>query len=125
MVTKEEENETSYHDSLIDVNNEVLTIQKYNFPIFDKRIVKINNIKNIFMIEMNRGNGKYTFFGFCWKLYWYHLDRKRPLKTHAIIIQEENNNIKIGITPDDCQKCFKVLNNVINKNKDCELKSLK
>ncbi len=124
MDTKEED-ETSYHDNLIDINNNVLTIQKYDFPLFNQKIVKINNIKNIFMIEMNRLNGKYTFFGFCWKLYWYHLDRKRPLKTHAIIIEEENNNIKIGITPDDCQKCFKVLNNIINKNKDFELKSLK
>ena len=124
MVTKEED-ETSYHDNLIDINNNVLTIQKYDFPLFNQRIVKINNIKNIFMIEMNRGNGKYTFFGFCWKLFWYHLDRKRPFKTHAIIIEEKNNIIKIGITPDDCQKCFQVLNNIINQNKDFELKSLK
>ena len=124
MDTKEED-ETSYHDNLIDINNNVLTIQKYDFPLFNQKIVKINNIKNICMIDMNRLNGKYTFFGFCWKLYWYHLDRKRPLKTHAIIIEEENNNIKIGITPNDCQKCFKVLNNIINKNKDFELKSLK
>ena len=124
MVTKEED-ETSYHDNLIDINNNVLTIQKYDFPLFNQRIVKINNIKHRFMIEMNRGNGKYTFFGFCWKLFWYHLDRKRPFKTHAIIIEEKNNIIKIGITPDDCQKCFKVLNNIINQNKDFELKSLK
>ena len=122
--SREDELQT-YQDENIEVSMNGLKINKYYFPTWKIKIIPIHKIKNIKIIELDRINGRYTFFGFCWKFYYYNLDRKRPLKTHAIIIQEENNNIKIGITPDDCQKCFKVLNNVINKNKDCELKSLK
>jgi hypothetical protein len=112
-----------------------LKIKKYYIPTFKEKIIPIHRIKNIKMIDLDRTNGKYTFFGLSWKFIYYHLDRKRPIKTHGIVIEEEDNIIKIGITPDDTMKCFKVLKYLMKhmKNnqpfeplfKDSETQSLK
>ena len=108
--------ETNYSDEFIILNKDELTINKYYYPFKKKKIIKIGNINNIKLIEMDRMSGKYTFYGFCWKFYWYHLDKKRPQKKFAIIINEKNNSITIGITPNDTQKCFQVLNYLYNNN---------
>ena len=108
--------ETNYSDEFIILNKDELTINKYYYPLKKKKIIKIGNINNIKLIEMDRMSGKYTFYGFCWKFYWYHLDKKRPQKKYAIIINEKNNSITIGITPNDTQKCFQVLNYLYNNN---------
>ena len=100
---------STYKDEIIDLSFKGLKINKYYYPLSKIKFIPIYKIKNINLIELNRINGKYTFFGFCWKLYYYHLDRKRPLKTHAIIFEEEDNIITIGITPEDPRKCFNVL----------------
>ena len=106
--SREDENQ-SYEDENIKVSMNGLKINKYYFPIFKEKIIPIHKIKDIKIIELNRASGKYTFFGFSWKLNYFHLDRRRPLKNEAIIIDEEDNMINIGITPDDVDKCFKVL----------------
>ena len=108
--------ETNYSDEYINLNEDFLAINKYYYPLKKKKIIKIGNINNIKLIEMDRMSGKYTFYGFCWKFYWYHLDNKRPQKKYAIIISEKNNSITIGITPNDTQKCFQVLNYLYNNN---------
>ena len=108
--------ETNYSDEFIILNKDELTINKYYYPLKKKKIIKIGNINNIKLIEMDRMSGKYTFYGFCWKFYWYHLDKNRPQKKFAIIINEKNNSITIGITPNDTQKCFQVLNYLYNNN---------
>ena len=99
----------SYKDENIEVNMNGLKINKYYIPTMKEKLIPIHKIKDIKIIELNRINGRYTFFGFSWKLYYYNLDRKRPIKTHGIIIEEEDNFITIGITPDDTIKCFNVL----------------
>ena len=108
--------ETNYSDEYINLNEDFLSINKYYYPLKKKKIIKIRNINKIKLIEMDRMSGKYTFYGFCWKFYWYHLDNKRPQKKYAIIISEKNNSITIGITPNDTQKCFQVLNYLYNNN---------
>ena len=125
----------SYQDENIEVSMNGLKINKYYFPIWKPKIIPIHKIKDIKIIELNRASGKYTFFGFSWKLYYYHLDRRRPLKDNAIIIDEEDNMINIGITPVDVNKCFKVLKYLMKHMKnnkpfeplfeDSEIQSLK
>ena len=100
---------SSYQDEYIDLSIKGMKINKYYFPLMTCKIIPIHKIKNINLIELNRINGKYTFFGLSWKLYYYHVDRKRPNKTHAITLEEEDNMITIAITPDDPKKCFNVL----------------
>ena len=126
----------SYQDDNIEVSMNGLRINKYYIPTFKFKIIPINKIKDIKIIELDRVNGKYTFFGLSWKLIYYNLDRRRPIKTHAIIIEEEDDSIiKIGITPDDTMKCFKVLKYLMKHMKnnkpfeplfrDSEVESLK
>ena len=100
---------SSYKDEIVDLSFQGLKINKYYFPTLKMKIIPINKIKNINLIELSRVNGKYTFFGFSWAFIYYHLDRKRPVKTHAITFEEEDNFLTIGITPDDPRKCFNVL----------------
>ena len=99
----------SYHDENIEVDMNGLRINKYYFPTWKPKVIPIHKLKDINIIELDRINGRYTFFGLSWKLYYYHLDRKRPNRTHGIIIEEEDNIIKIGITPEDTMNCFNVL----------------
>ena len=123
---------SSYQDECVNLSFKGLKINKYYIPTLKPKIIPINKIKNINLIELNRINGKYTFFGFSWKFIYFHLDRKRPLKNHAITFEEEDNFLKIGITPEDPHKCFKVLRYLVThmKNnqplfKDSETESLK
>lgn len=109
---------SSYQDEYIDLSIKGMKINKYYFPLMTCKIIPIHKIKNINLIELNRINGKYTFFGLSWKFIYYHLDRKRPRKTHAITFDEENNLITIGITPDNPHKCFNVLRYLITHMKN-------
>ena len=109
---------SSYQDEYIDLNFKGIKINKYYFPTMQSKIIPIYKIKNINLIELNRINGKYTFFGLSWKFIYYHLDRKRPHKTHAITFDEDNSIISIGITPDDPKKCFNVLRYLLNHMKN-------
>ena len=104
-----EDESQSYQDENIEINMNGLKIKKYYIPTFKEKIIPIYKIKNIKMIDLDRVNGKYTSFGLSWKFYYYNLDKKRPLKTKGILIEEEGNFVTIGITPDDTLKCFKVL----------------
>ena len=115
-IQSKEENEDSredelqsYQDENIQVDMNGLKINKYYIPTWKMKTIPIHKIKDINIIDLDRVSGRYTFFGFSWKLYYYNLDRKRPLKTQAIIIEEEDNILKIGITPEDTLKCFNVL----------------
>ena len=126
---------SSYKDEYIEVSLNGLKINKYYFPTLTSKIIPIHKIKNINLFELNRLSGKYTFFGFSWKLDYFHVDRKRPNKTHGISIEEEDNAISIAITPDDPHKCFNVLRYLMTHMKnnkefepllrDSEIQSLK
>ena len=98
-------NELNYSDEFVELNKDTITINKLYYPLSTKKVIKISNIKKIELIDLTRASGKYTFIGFCWKLYWYHLDKKRPLKMRGIIIDEKDSLIKIGITPNNVEKC--------------------
>ena len=109
---------SSYQDENIDLSFKGLKIKKYYFPTLSMKVIPIYKIKNINLIELDRASGKYTFFGFSWKFIYYHLDRKRPVKTHAITFEEEDNFLTIGITPDDPRKCFNVLRYLLTHMKN-------
>lgn len=106
-------NELNYSDEFVELNKDTITINKLYYPLSTKKVIKISNIKKIELIDLTRASGKYTFIGFCWKLYWYHLDKKRPLKMRGIIIDEKDSLIKIGITPNNVEKCYEILNTII------------
>ena len=126
---------SSYKDEYIEVSLNGLKINKYYFPTLTSKIIPIHKIKNINLFELNRLTGKYTFFGLAWNFRYFHLDRKRPNKTHGILIEEEDNMISIAITPDEPHKCFNVLRYLMihmknNKEfepllRDSEIQSLK
>lgn len=106
-------NDLNYSDEFVELNKDTITINKLYYPLSTKKVIKISNIKKIELIDLTRASGKYTFIGFCWKLYWYHLDKKRPLKMRGIIIDEKDSVIKIGITPNNVEKCYEILNAII------------
>ena len=106
-------NDLNYSDEFVELNKDAITINKLYYPLSTKKVIKISNIKKIELINLTRASGKYTFIGFCWKLYWYHLDKKRPLKMRGIIIDEKDSVIKIGITPNNVEKCYEILNAII------------
>ncbi len=124
--TDDNDKETpSYHDEFIDLSYNGIKINKYYYPLSKQKEIKIHNIKKIDLIELDRLNGKYTFYGFCWKFYYYHLDRKRPNKTHGILIEDKDTYFTIGITPNDPQKCFEVLKYLVSHmNGDTETEAL-
>ena len=109
---------SSYQDEYIDLSFKGIKINKYYFPLLQSKTIPIHKIKNINLIELNRINGKYTFFGLSWAFIYYHLDRKRPNKTHAITFNEEDNFVNIGITPEDPRKCFNVLRYLLKHMKN-------
>ena len=58
-------------------------------------------------------------------MYYFHLDRKRPLEEKAIIIHYKGNPIKIGVTPNDIRKCYEILTSLTRSNKRSEMKEMK
>lgn len=110
----------SYSDEYIDLNEKCLTIKKYIYPFSTEKVIKIEDIKHIEMIEMGRLTGKYTFIGYTWSMMWLHMDRKRPLKTFCITI-DDGSLTRTGITPDDPHKVFRIINEL---RKSCKTKKL-
>ena len=112
---------SSYKDEYIDLNFNGLTINKYYIPFLTSKFIPINKIKNIQLFELSTFNGKYRLMGMSWPLVYFHFDSKRANKTHSIIIEEEDNLIKIAITPNNPSKCFKVLKYLKNHIKNNEI----
>ena len=75
----------------------------------NSKIIPINKIKKIELVELNAFNGKYKLFGLSPPLTYYHFDSKRSNKTHVIFLEEEDNIFQIGITPDEQIKWFNAL----------------
>ena len=109
-INKKEDDLSSYKDQYVDLSSKGLKIDNYYFPFLQAKNIPISKISNINLIELNHLNGKSKVFGLDIKFVYYHLDWKRPKKTHAITLKEEGNFLTIGITPEDPQKCFNVLN---------------
>ena len=107
-----------YKDEIIELCSKDLKINKYYFPFMTSKVIPIDKIKNIRLTELNTFNGKYRIFGLSFPFIYYHLDIKRPSKTHAIFLEEENNFITIAITPDEPKKCFNSLRYLINNMKN-------
>ena len=107
----------SYKDEYIDLSSQGLKIKKYYFPTLSEKIIPINRIKNINLIELGIANGKYKMWGLNLNFIYYHLDGKRSKKTHVITLEEEGNFLTIGITPEDPKKCFDVLRYLISDMK--------
>lgn len=122
---KKFENETDYIDEFVELNKDCIIIKKMYYPLSKQKVIKLRDIKNVKLITLDRSNGKYTFLGFCWKFIWYHLDRKRPLKTTGIVIEEKDSVIKIGLTPEHVEKCYAILSSLVKKESlDTELINL-
>ena len=109
------ENETDYIDEFVELNKDCIIIKKMYYPLSKQKVIKLKDIKNVKLITLDRSNGKYTFLGLCWKFIWYHLDRKRPLKTTGIVIEEKNSVIKIGLTPEHVEKRYNQLKSADNE----------
>ena len=119
------ENETDYIDEFVELNKDCIIIKKMYYPLSKQKVIKLKDIKNVKLITLDRSNGKYTFLGLCWKFIWYHLDRKRPLKSTGIVIEEKDSVIKIGLTPEHVEKCYAILSSLVKKESlDTELINL-
>ena len=118
-------NDLNYSDEFVELNKDCIIIKKMYYPLSKQKVIKLKDIKNVKLITLDRSNGKYTFLGLCWKFIWYHLDRKRPLKTTGIVIEEKDSVIKIGLTPEHVEKCYAILSSLVKKESlDTELINL-
>lgn len=116
METEENESniiEEKYKDEYITITNKELIINKYTLPFFGKKVIKLQKIKKIKIISLGEFSGKYKFYGLSLKLYWFHFDKKRPLKDKGILI-ETNDLIKPVITPTNVDHVFNILNEVLS-----------
>ena len=98
-----------YTDEFVDVTPSYFNIKKMFYPLRKVVSIPMKDILNFNLITMDNFSGKGTFIGFCMKMYYFHLDRKRPLKEKAIILHYRGNPIRIGVTPNDIHKCFTIL----------------
>jgi hypothetical protein len=116
-----------YTDEFVDVTPSYFNIKKMFYPLQKVVSIPMNDIQSIKLIKMGNYSGKGTFMGFCLKMYYFHLDRKRPLKEKAIIIHYKGNPIRIGITPTNIDKCYNILTALTksnNNNKGNEIREM-
>ena len=57
--SKSEEDLSTYKDEYIELNPNEIKINKYYFPFLTSKIIPINKIKKIELVELNAFNGKY------------------------------------------------------------------
>ena len=107
--SKRDEELSSYQDEYIELSSKGLKIYKYYFPLMLSKEIPISEIKDINLIKLNMFNGRLRIAGFDLKLVYYPFDLIRCCKTYAITLNAENSWFTIGITPNNPEKCYKVL----------------
>ena len=106
---KRDDELSSYQDDYIEMSSKGLKVFKYYFPLMKCKEIPISKIKKINLIQLTMLNGRLRLAGLTWKLIYFPFDLSRCCKTKAITIKAENCCFTIGITPNDPEKCFKVL----------------
>ena len=120
-------NEIYYKDEYITLTVDSLEINKFYFPLKRVKVIRLRDINNIQLINLDRLNGKCTFFGLSWKGIYYHMDRRRLNKEKAVVVEDKESLFKVGITCENTEKFYGILRQLLyksNKNASKELLNL-
>jgi hypothetical protein len=104
-----------YSDDHITLTNKSLSINNYYYPLNKVKQIPIEKIKKITLQKLGTFTGKNKFYGLSLNGLWFHFDRKRPLKENTVII-DNGSLIKTAITPNDINKVYNILKQLIKKN---------
>jgi hypothetical protein len=97
-----------YQDRRITCTGDGLRISAYYAPIpFPKRI-PYHRIVGVETVAMGTLTGKWRIWGTARPDRWAHLDRKRPSKTTALVI-DTGRFVKPFITPDDPERVRQII----------------
>ncbi|ETR72621.1 MAG: hypothetical protein OMM_07413 [Candidatus Magnetoglobus multicellularis str. Araruama] len=109
--------EPTYTDELVSITDTDITFFKYYFPTFKKKVVKIDNIENIVVLEPTLLNGKWRIHGTGNFKVWFPCDTNRPNRDRIFIATLKNQWIDIGFTVKNGDMVEKILSskNLINK----------
>ncbi len=103
-----------YEDPRISCDDEGITIQKYYFPLGDKRI-SYREIRSFDQLRMGALSGRYRIWGAGDPRFWFHLDTKRPQKSKAVVI-DKGDWVKAVLTPDDPDAVLHILEDKVRRN---------
>ena len=100
--------ELLYEDKTVRVYRELMTINKYYFPLGSSKTVLWNQVEKLSLIPTD---GVEHRWGVCGKYLnnWFPLDSDRKLKKHFIEVVLKGKKTRPSFTPEDPQKCFEVL----------------
>ncbi len=106
--------EILYEDETIRLTRNYLEIFKYYYPFKTQKVIILDKVKHTSIFKLSSFTGKYKFYGLSLDMSWFHLDKKRPQKEFGIKIND-GSLIRMVITPDNPQKVFELLNDLIKK----------
>ena len=115
---KRDDELSSYQDDYIELNFKGLKIYKYYFPLMKCKEIPISKIKKANLIQLTMLNGRLRLGGLTLNLIYFPFDLLRCCKTKAITIKAKNCSFTVGITPNDPEKCFKVLKYLMAHDKN-------
>jgi len=98
-----------YSDKLIEISNDAITLRKYYFPTFSKKIVKISEIEKIVIKKPTLMTGKFRLWGTGDFFHWFPLDQHRTKREVIFFLSMKNKKIKIGFTVEDSAKVIEIL----------------
>ena len=99
----------TYDDDVMTLDDAGITIKNYNFP--DRpRHIHYRDISHAELISLSFGTGKHQLVGIgpLRPRHFFHWDRKRKTKSHAVSL-DLGHWLRVAITPDDAERVFALI----------------
>ena len=89
-----------YDDGRVCLDREALTLRRYYFPFGTSKRIPYPAIRSVAVLPMTWFTGKGRLWGTAHPGYWLPLDRTRPRKDTALVL-DLGRTVRPTFTPDD------------------------
>lgn len=97
------ENNMLYSVKLVDVDDEVIQLKKYYYPLANAKFIKFADILKIEKRKPTLSNGKWRYWGSGNLMTWFPLDWSRSSRDAIFFIRPATQRTVIGFTVEDTE----------------------
>ncbi len=101
-----------YDDGRVRLNDEALTLRWYYFPLATSKRIPYADIRGVDVRPLTWLSGKGRLWGSAHPRYWLPLDRTRPHKDTALVL-DVGGHVRPTFTPDDPGRVQELLHRLV------------
>lgn len=100
--------ESLYHDELIEIGHNSLTLKNYYFPSMKQKLILFKDIERMEIHKPTLLSGKWRIHGTGDFRTWYPLDKLRPKRDKIFLIIYKNKWVRSAFTVEDSKKAEEI-----------------